>query len=645
MLTFFRNFFKTKIGLAIALAFLALIGFAFASMDVSSTGAFGGVAGGERVAVVGDEKISTAVLNDGASEALRRARQENPEATMQTLLANGGLDQVLDGLIDRYALIAWGEQNDLRSGRNLVNSEIRQLPGARGPSGNFEEAAYQAFLQAQSLTDAQLRQQIRTSLFFRQAVIPAAYGATVPDSIARTYAQTFKERRQGAIAAIPAAAFAPTGNPTDAQLQKFYAENETRFIRPGRRTLRYASFGTDALGDSIQPTDAQIREYFTANADEYAARETRSFTQLIVATRQGAEAIAERVRGGQSFAAAAAEAGFRTADLEDQERDTVLEQASASVANAYFSANEGGLTAPARSPLGWHIARVNDITNVPAQSLAGVRDDIVAVLSERNRQRGIAELATTIEDRLLDGASLTALAEELDLNLQTSPAITASGLVYGTQQQAPAQVMATLDFAFEIEEGEPEIAALPDGQNFVVYEVASITPAAAAPLAEVRNSVISEWRRVRGNKGAEAAAARVLARVEKGQSLAEAIAAEDVSIPAPESVNLSREELARLGNARVPAAFALFFAMAEGTTKKLEGSGDQGWYIVQLDDISLGKLEENDPLIGQARTQIAQGWSGEYTEQLLAAMRAEVGVERNSDAIEAVRRQLLGETN
>ena len=72
MLTFFRNFFKTKVGLAIALAFLGLIGFAFASMYVSSTGAFGGVAGGDRVAVVGSEKISTAELSDGAAEALRQ---------------------------------------------------------------------------------------------------------------------------------------------------------------------------------------------------------------------------------------------------------------------------------------------------------------------------------------------------------------------------------------------------------------------------------------------------------------------------------------------------------------------------------------------------------------------------------------------
>ena len=65
MFQFFRNFFKTKLGLAISLAFLGLIALAFASADVSSTGTFGGIAGGDRVAVVGDEKNEGVVNQRG----------------------------------------------------------------------------------------------------------------------------------------------------------------------------------------------------------------------------------------------------------------------------------------------------------------------------------------------------------------------------------------------------------------------------------------------------------------------------------------------------------------------------------------------------------------------------------------------------
>ena len=645
MLTFFRNFFKTKIGLALALAFLALIGFAFASMDVSNTGAFGGVAGGDSVAVVGDEKIGTAELNDAVNGALAQARQENPEATMQTLLADGGIERVLDDLINRYALIAWGEENGLRTGTNLVNSEIRQIPAARGPSGEFDTDAYNAFLRTNSLTDSQIRQQIRTSLYFQQSIFPAIYGAQIPDSIARTYARSFKERRRGAVATIPASLFAPDGNPTTEQLNTFYNEFRARFVRPERRTFRYATFDSGALGDSIEPSDAEIAAYYRDNSENYAAREERSFTQLIVPTREGANAIAERVRGGESFAQAASSAGLRTTQLDSQERSNILTSASEGVANAYFSAGQGEVTSPARSSLGWHIARVTSIDAQPAQGLAQVRDDIAATLRETKRQRGIAELAVGIEDRLADGASLAAIAEELDLEVQTSRAITASGQVYGTTERGPEALASVLDFGFQVEEGQPEIGALPDQQTFLIYEVADIAPSAVAPLAEIRGEVIAEWRQVRGDQAAEAAANRILKRVASGESLTDAVAAEEVSIRAPQQVNYSREELARLGGARVPAPIALLFGMAEGTVKKLEGTGDQGWFVVDLEDITLEELEENDPLIAQAKTQVGQSWGNEYAEQMLAAMRAELGVERNADAIGAVSRQLLGITN
>jgi peptidyl-prolyl cis-trans isomerase D len=58
MLQPFRNFFKSKIGIAVTLGFLALIAVAFASSDVANTGTFGGIAGGDRVAIVGGEKVS-----------------------------------------------------------------------------------------------------------------------------------------------------------------------------------------------------------------------------------------------------------------------------------------------------------------------------------------------------------------------------------------------------------------------------------------------------------------------------------------------------------------------------------------------------------------------------------------------------------
>ena len=107
MLQFTRSFMKSKIGLGIALAFLALIAVAFAGGDIANTGSFGGVAGGDRVATVGEERIDLATLNQSANSALERVKQNDPTMSMQAFLAQGGLEDVLDNLIDRLAVAAF----------------------------------------------------------------------------------------------------------------------------------------------------------------------------------------------------------------------------------------------------------------------------------------------------------------------------------------------------------------------------------------------------------------------------------------------------------------------------------------------------------------------------------------------------------
>src|SRR5688572_9114405 len=99
MIQLFRNFFKSKLGVGLTLAFLGLIALAFASSDVANTSVFRGVSGGDRVAVVGGERIDGAELRMNLANALDQAQQANPTLTMQAFIAQGGLDRVLDQLV------------------------------------------------------------------------------------------------------------------------------------------------------------------------------------------------------------------------------------------------------------------------------------------------------------------------------------------------------------------------------------------------------------------------------------------------------------------------------------------------------------------------------------------------------------------
>ena len=87
------------------------------------------------------------------------------------------------------------------------------------------------------------------------------------------------------------------------------------------------------------------------------------------------------------------------------------------------------------------------------------------------------------------------------------------------------------------------------------------------------------------------------------------------------------------------------FSMAQGTTKRLEAPNNNGWFVVKLDQIEVGKLADNDPLIAQAGNQLSKAMEQEYAEQMVKSVAAAVGIERNESAIKAVEAQLTGRNN
>ncbi|WP_324260242.1 SurA N-terminal domain-containing protein [Altererythrobacter sp. H2] len=643
MISFFRRFFNSKLGVPVSLGFLALIALAFASSDITGTGMFGGVSGGDRVAVVGDEKIGTADLSRAATNALDQMREQNPTLTMAAFLRDGAIDEVLEQLLDRTAIARFAEDIGLRAGDNLLNSEILAIPAFRGPDGNFSDEVYRAAIGQQGLTDAQVRLDLGQGILAQQLLVPSAFGAKMPDKMVSQYASLLKERRTGTIGIVPSALYEPASGPSKAQIQAYYTANRADYIRPERRVIRFATFDASAVAKASEPTEREIAARYETNREMFAARETRRLSQLIVPTQQAANAIRDKVSAGGSLEAAAREAGFALSTVGPIEREALTSQSSAAVATAAFSAAQGAVATTARSGLGWHVIRVDAIERTPGRNLEQARGDLVTALRAEKQRQAIADISASIEEQLDEGVGLADVAKTVSAELTTTPQVTADGRIYGTAGETVPQVLGpVLQTAFQMEEGEPQIAELVPGELFIIFEASDITPSATAPLAEIESQIMADWKRAEGLKRAKAAADRILAALGKGATLTAAMRAENARLTNLDPINLSREQLAATGQ-RVPPPLALMFSMAQGTSKKLEAPNDSGWFLVQLDRIEAGTIARDDPVFAQAKRELGQTLGQEYAAQLRSALRADVGVERNQAAIDAVRKQLTGE--
>jgi len=643
MISIFRNFFSSKLGLGLTLGFLGLIAFAFASSDVANQATFGGVSGGDRVAVVGDEKIGNADFSRAVANAVDQVRQENPTITLPVFAAQGGFEEVLEQMIDRYAVGVYARKYGLRAGENLVNSEILDIPSFRGPDGNFSQQSFQESLRRLNMNEAMLRREIGDSLLARQIIVPGLSGAQMPQKFAMRYASLLRERREGSVAFIPSASFAPDGDPTEQQLSAYYEENRGDYIRPERRVIRYAMFGVENLDTDVTPSDEEIAARYERDRALYAVSEDRTITQLIVPTKDAANSIRDRVNGGASFASVAREAGFSTTQIGPINKEDYGNQASDAVATAVFAASRGQIAQPARSSLGWHVVRVDNVTSIAGRSLATVTSEIRVQLLQEKRAFALADLSARIEEQVDSGVALSQVAQELEVEISSTAPITADGRIYGVPSaQLPPQLVGAVNTAFQMDEGEPQLAEIARGTTFMIFEVSDITQSAAAPLDEIREQIVLSWRLAEGAELARAAADRVIERVGANSSLAAAMGEEETPFPPVDELNINRQQLLAQGQ-QIPPALALMFSMAEGTTKRLEAPNDLGWFVVDLTDIETPEIAANDPIIAASRQQLRGAIGDELAQQMTRAMRQELGVETNSAALEAVKRQMTGE--
>ena len=643
MISIFRNFFSSKLGLGLTLGFLGLIAFAFASSDVANQATFGGVSGGDRVAVVGDEKIGNADFSRAVANGVDQVRQENPTITLPVFAAQGGFEEVLEQMIDRYAIGVYARKYGLRAGENLVNSEILDIPSFRGPVGNFSQQSFQESLRRLNMNEAMLRREIGDSLLARQIIVPGLSGAQMPQKFAMRYASLLRERREGSVAFIPSASFAPDGDPTEQQLSAYYEENRDDYIRPERRVIRYAMFGFENLDTDVTPTDEEIAARYERDRALYAASEDRTITQLIVPTKDSANSIRDRVNGGASFASVAREAGFSTTQIGPINKEDYGNQASDAVATAVFAASRGQIAQPARSSLGWHVVRVDNVTSIAGRSLATVTPEIRVQLLQEKRAFALADLSARIEEQVDSGVALSQVAQELEVEISSTAPITADGRIYGVPSaQLPPQLVGAVNTAFQMDEGEPQLAEIARGTTFMIFEVSDITQSAAATLDEIREQIVLSWRLAEGAELARAAADRVIERVGANSSLAAAMGEEETPLPPVDELNINRQQLLAQGQ-QIPPALALMFSMAEGTTKRLEAPNDLGWFVVDLTNIETPEIAANDPVIAASRQQLRGAIGDELAQQMTRAMRQELGVETNSAALEAVKRQMTGE--
>ncbi|WP_066795932.1 peptidylprolyl isomerase [Sphingomonas soli] len=638
MLRSFRNFTKSRFGLIAVFVFLAIIALAFAAGDITGLQTNTG-ASNASLAQVGRSSVTESEVRDRIDRFLRNAQREGQNVTMERFLAEGGMEMVLDEIINSAAIVEFANKSGMQVSKRLIDGEIASNPSFIGFDGKFSQKTYEDILAQNRLSPAIFRDGMTKDKYGTWLINRAALGnPTMPDGVLLPYASLLLERRKGIVGLVSTIAMDPGADPDEKTLTAFYAANRNRYLVPEQRVIRYAILRPETLKEQSTATEAEIAEEYKKDAAKYAATEKRSVDVVTTLDQATATSIANAAKSGALDAAARA-AGLEARKFVAADKATLTSNMSAAFAEAAFAAQQGQLSGPAKVGAAWLVFRVNKVEKIAARSLDQVRAEIASEVTSRKMAQSFADLRQAIEDGVGAGKTFDESVKDAKLSAERTGQLTAQGIDPANPESKPDPALAPIvraGFAFQAVGDEPQLVPISQDGAAALISLEKIVPAAPKPLAAIRDQVNKDYLVDQALKKARAAATSVIAKLEKGVPMEKALAEAGVQKgPPPKPFDFKRSETQGKEN-----FIQMAFSMAPKKAKLVEAPNRAGYYVVYLDSVEEHSAAGDPATMAQAKAGIVPQVAPEYARQFIRAIRESVKIKRNEAAIKKLRDDL-----
>lgn len=568
--------------------------------------------------------------NNFRRELLRLQQQYGPEFTSARAREMGFDREVLRQMLIGVMFDREAKQLALTTSDATIAQSIRENPAYRDSLGQFDKNIFLRALNDNGYTEKEFLRQARMDLTRRQLISAIASGVVVPQWIAATLYALREEQRVADILFIPQNAAGKLAAPSDEELQAFHKSNEALFTAPEIRAVSYVTLRPADLAKTIKPEEQELREQYDARLAEFTVIGMRNLQMFVLPDEAAAVAARAKIKDGKDFEnIAKATAGLSAKDLELIE--VTKEMLPAEIAESVFALKEREISAPLKSPLGWHLVRITAARQERVQPFEEVRERIAAELSLSRATDLAVERSNQLEDARAGGASLEEVAKEFDLGLHVIAGIDRQG--NGPDGKPVANIPADpqfLDDVFDTDAGsEGDLRENQDG-GYYVLRVDSITPATLRPLADVRNEVIAAWRAQKTGEKLQELADEMLKAAQAGTPLPQIAKTKKLSISQTPAIGRD------FTNDQVSAALTgKLFTGRPGDTFAEPAPGG-GYTIAQLREIKSPPLQEKTDAIARTGKDLAKNFSEDILAQYQTVLERRYDVEINHDRLASI---------
>jgi peptidyl-prolyl cis-trans isomerase D len=614
----------------IALIILGLLVVPFAFVGVSSYFTSGA---NNTVAVVNDKEITLNEFNQAFQNYRRRMQAQmgaafDPDAFSQPIVRR----QLLDQMINEELLVQLAQEAGLAVSNEDLAAQIRATP-AFEVDGEFNADVYLQRLQAQGLTPEQFERDMRVAMVLDQFPTAIASSAIATPWEVSDYARLQDQTRAFSAVIVPAQPDAEA-EIAEEDIQAWYDTHTSDYMSEEQVVINYLELDAADLGGAVDVSEDQLRARFEEQKARFVTPEARLASHILIevdpdapqvdveAARKLAEELAERARGGESFAELASEysqdlgSAAQGGDLGWIEPGYMVQ---AFEDGLYALTMEHPISDPVQSRFGWHVIELRDIRPAEGMTFTEARDILLDEFEAEDAERRFIEQADRLIDIIYeDPTTLSAAADELGLPVLEAGPFGRSGAAEGIASNPDVVKAAFSDLVL----GQRSVSDPVDlGENHMVLVLLKEhMPEAVRPLDEVRDQVIAALQRERAMEQARQQAETLLARAADGATLADLAAETELEVVAEEAATRS---MPGLDAALRRELFLMDEPTAEAPVRELVELAD-GYAVVELTGVTPGAIATEDGARRQAYSRrIASASATGETWGFLQMLRAQ----------------------
>ena len=269
------------------------------------------------------------------------------------------------------------------------------------------------------------------------------------------------------------------------ELLDYFNNNSSEYMTNEERDISYIVINKSDFRDNFSPSENKLKEYYNNNKNLFINPEERSFKQFNFKSKEEADEFKLSISGknNEQIIIFAEENNIVFNEFKNVDRNKVLEQ----LANAIFELDKGSVSDVVQTTLAYHIIILDEIFPEKELKFDEVKNEINNTLTNFEVDNYFNELKSSLDQQILDGFSITEIADQNNLKL-----INKKKILNNTNEDDPT-LSNVISFSFtQNKDFVSDLVDIDNDTSFIV-NIDDIYPSKIESIDNIFDSVLNDF--------------------------------------------------------------------------------------------------------------------------------------------------------